>query len=235
MIKRSRRFTNIIQNLDKNLIYSPDDALSLLKDFSSVNFIETLEAHISLGLDPKYADQQLRSTVILPKGSGKTIKVAVITQGDNLNKALLAGADKVGSDDLVNEILNGYLAFDKLIATPDMMLMIAKLGRILGPRGLMPSPKSGTVTNDLKDAINEFKAGKLEYKIDRTGIVHVPIGKMNFSVDDLKINLKALQDSIEKNRPSGSRGKYWKSLYLSSTMGPGIPVDIGLMKDCVTG
>lgn len=235
MVKRSRRFTSILQKLDKTLLYSPDDALSFLKDWSSVNFIETLEAHISLGLDPKYADQQLRSTVILPKGSGKTIRVAVIAKGDNLNVASTAGADKVGAEDLVEEILNGYLAFDKLIVTPDMMLMIAKLGRILGPRGLMPSPKSGTVTSNLKEAITEFKAGKLEYKIDRTGIVHVPIGKIDFSVCDLKLNLKALYDSIEKNRPSGSRGKYWKSLYLSSTMGPGIPVDIGLLKESLTG
>lgn len=235
MVKRSRRFASIVENLDKTLFYSPDDAFSFLKDFSSVNFVETLEAHISLGLDPKYADQQLRSTVILPKGSGKTIKVAVIAQGDYLNIASMAGADKVGAEDLIEEILEGYLDFDKLIVTPDMMLMIAKLGRVLGPRGLMPSPKSGTVTNNLKEAITEFKAGKLEYKIDRTGIVHVPIGKINFSINDLKLNLKALYDSIEKNRPSGSRGKYWKSLYLSSTMGPGIPVDIALLKEIVTG
>ena len=235
MVKRSRRFVSILEKLDRTLLYSPDDALSFLKEFSSVNFIETLEAHISLGLDPKYADQQLRSTVILPKGSGKTIKVAVITQGDYLNIASMAGADKVGAEDLIEEILEGYLDFDKLIVTPDMMLMIAKLGRILGPRGLMPSPKSGTVTNNLQEAITEFKAGKLEYKIDRTGIVHVPIGKLSFSIDDLKLNLQALYDSIEKNRPSGSRGKYWKSLYLSSTMGPGIPVDIGFLREGVTG
>nr|YP_009396689.1 ribosomal protein L1 [Vertebrata australis]ARW65875.1 ribosomal protein L1 [Vertebrata australis] len=235
MVKRSRRFIEISQKLNKNSLYHPDEALTLLQDLSSVNFIETLEAHISLGLDPKYADQQLRATVILPKGSGKIIKVAVISKGDNLDVALSAGADKVGSEDLIEEIFQGYLDFDKLIATPDMMLLIAKLGRLLGPKGLMPSPKSGTVTNNLKDAISEFKAGKLEYKIDRTGILHVPIGKLNFSTNDLKANLKALQDSIDKNRPTGSRGKYWKSLYLSSTMGPGIPVDINLLKDYVSG
>lgn len=235
MVKHSRRFIKILQKLDKNLLYSPDQAVTLLKDFSSVNFIETLEAHISLGLDPKYADQQLRATVILPKGTGKNIKVAVIAKGENLSTALAAGADKVGSEDLIEEILHGYIGFDKLIATPDMMLLIAKLGRLLGPKGLMPSPKSGTVTNNLKDAISEFKAGKLEYKIDRTGILHVPIGKLSFSTNDLKVNLKALQDSIETNRPTGSKGKYWKSLYLSSTMGPGIPVDINLLKDYVSG
>nr|YP_009400006.1 ribosomal protein L1 [Tolypiocladia glomerulata]ARW69825.1 ribosomal protein L1 [Tolypiocladia glomerulata] len=233
MAKRSRRFISIMQKFDKSLLYSPDEALTLLKKFSSVGFTETLEAHVSLGLDPKYADQQLRSTVILPKGSGKNVRVAVISKGDNINIALSSGADKVGSEDLIDEIMAGNLDFDKLIATPDMMLLIAKLGRILGPRGLMPSPKSGTVTNNLKEAIHEFKAGKLEYKIDRSGIVHVPIGKLNFSVSDLKINLKALQESIEKNRPSGSKGKYWKSLYLSSTMGPGISVDINVLKDYV--
>nr|ARW65059.1 ribosomal protein L1 [Polysiphonia sertularioides] len=233
MVKRSRRFLKILNQLDKDVLYSPDQALVMLKNFSSVKFIETLEAHVSLGLDPKYADQQLRSTLILPKGSGKKVKVAVITKNDKIELAKFAGADIVGSEELVEEILKGYLDFDKLIATPDMMLMIAKLGRVLGPRGLMPSPKSGTVTNNLKEAIVEFKAGKLEYKIDRTGILHVPIGKLDFEIEDLKINLKTLQESIDKNRPSGSKGKYWKSLYLSSTMGPGIPVDTNLMKDSI--
>nr|WGH12969.1 ribosomal protein L1 [Echinothamnion sp.] len=230
MVKHSRRFLKILQQLDKNSLYSPNEAFSLLKQCSSVNFVETLEAHIALGVDPKYADQQLRSTVILPKGSGKVVRVAVITQGDKVNTAIAAGADLVGSEDLIEEIFQGRLDFDKLIATPDMMLLIAKLGRFLGPRGLMPSPKSGTVTNELISAISEFKSGKLEYKVDRTGILHVPIGKLNFSVDDLILNLKALQESIDKNKPSGSKGKYWKSLYLSSTMGPGVPVDLNFLK-----
>nr|WMP11922.1 50S ribosomal protein L1 [Laurencia australis] len=234
MPKHSRRFTEILQKLDKSLLYSPEEAINLLKGFSSVKFAETLEVHITLGLDPKYADQQLRSTVILPKGSGKVVRVAVITQGDKLSEAVSAGADIVGSDDLIQQILEGNLNFDKLIATPDVMLLIAKLGRVLGPRGLMPSPKSGTVTNDLKNAISEFKSGKLEYKVDRTGILHVPIGKLIFDIDDLLLNLKALQDSIDKNCPSGSKGKYWKSLYLSSTMGPGIPVDVSLLRDMKT-
>ena len=235
MVKRSRRFLKISQKLNKNSFYSPDEALTILKELSSVNFVETLEAHISLGLDPKYADQQLRSTVILPKGSGKVVKVAVITKADKVDVALSAGADIVGSEDLIEQISRGLLDFDRLIATPDMMLLIAKLGRVLGPRGLMPSPKSGTVTNDIKSAISEFKAGKLEYKIDRTGVVHVPIGKLNFPVGDLISNLKVLQESIDKNKPSGSKGKYWKSLYLSSTMGPGIPIDINSLKDIKIG
>nr|YP_009391938.1 ribosomal protein L1 [Acrosorium ciliolatum]ARW60082.1 ribosomal protein L1 [Acrosorium ciliolatum] len=231
MHKRSRRFSQILQKLDKNKIYSPIEALKFLQDISSVNFIETLEAHIVLGLDPKYADQQLRSTVILPKGTGQVIKVAVITRGEKLSDALSAGADTVGSDDLIEDILNGFLDFNKLIATPDMMLLIAKLGRILGPRGLMPSPKAGTVTNDLKNAITEFKSGKLEYKIDRTGIVHVPIGKLDFQPNDLHLNLKALQESIDKNRPSGAKGRYWKSLHLSSTMGPSVRININMLRD----
>nr|YP_009397932.1 ribosomal protein L1 [Sonderella linearis]ARW67118.1 ribosomal protein L1 [Sonderella linearis] len=235
MRKHSRRFCEILKKIDKNSLYSSEDALKILQQLSSVNFLETLEAHIALCLDPKYADQQLRSTVILPKGSGKIIRVAVITCGDQISEALSAGADLVGSEDLIDEIFKGRLDFDKLIVTPNMMLLIAKLGRILGPRGLMPSPKSGTVTNEVKNAISEFKAGKLEYKIDRTGIIHVPIGKLNFNLSDLSVNLKALQESIDKNRPSGSKGKYWKSLYLSSTMGPSIPININLLRDYKIG
>nr|QCI06077.1 ribosomal protein L1 [Delesseria sanguinea] len=231
MRKYSRRFSEILEQVDKSIQYTPLDAVKLLQKLSNVNFIETLEAHIGLGLDPKYADQQLRATVILPKGTGKVIKVAVITKGEKLSEASSAGADLVGSEDLIEEILKGNLNFDKLIATPDMMLLIAKLGRILGPRGLMPSPKSGTVTADVKSAINEFKAGKLEYKVDRTGILHIAIGKLNFAAEDLNLNLKTLQESIDKNRPSGAKGKYWKSLYLSSTMGPSVPINISILRD----
>nr|YP_009393183.1 ribosomal protein L1 [Bostrychia moritziana]ARW61745.1 ribosomal protein L1 [Bostrychia moritziana] len=231
MRKRSRRFLQIVQQIDPKILYGSEEALKLLKSLSNVNFIETLEVHIALGLDPKYADQQLRSTVILPKGTGKVIKVAVIAKGEKLSEALTVGADIVGSEDLIQEIMQGRLDFDKLIATPDMMLMIAKLGRVLGPKGLMPSPKSGTVTNDITSAVCEFKSGKLEYKIDRTGIVHVPIGKLDFEIDDLNLNLKMLQKSIDKNKPAGSKGKYWKSVYLSSTMGPAIPINISSLRD----
>lgn len=231
MRKHSRRFSNIIQKIDKYKLYSHYEALNLLKELSTVKFIETLEAHVALGLDPKYADQQLRATVILPKGTGKDVRVAVITKGDKINEALSAGADIVGSEELIEEIIKGRLDFDKLIATPDVMLLIAKLGRVLGPRGLMPSPKAGTVTMELSNAISEFKSGKLEYRVDRTGVLHVPLGKLNFSVNDLSMNLKAIQESIDKNRPSGSKGKYWKSCYLSSTMGPSIPINITLLRE----
>ena len=230
MRKRSRRFQQMVQKVDKNKLYSPLESIDLLKSLSSVNFIETIEAHIVLGLNPKYADQQLRSTVKLPKGTGKLVKVAVITQGNALKEAELAKADVWGSQDLVEEIMQGRLDFDKLIVTPDMMPLIAKLGRILGPKGLMPSPKSGTVTNDVIYTVNEFKAGKLEYRLDRSGILHIPFGKLSFSTNDLYTNLIALQESINKNRPTGAKGKYWKSMYLSSTMGPSIQTDISNFK-----
>lgn len=231
MRKRSRRFFQALQAVDKNKTYSPLEAIELLKNISRLNFIETLEVHAVLGLDPKYADQQLRATVILPKGTGKKIRIAVITKGENIALASSAGADIVGEEDLINEIFESRLDFDKLIATPDMMLLIAKLGRILGPRGLMPSPKAGTVTTDVKSAISEFKSGKLEYKVDRTGVLHVPIGKLDFSVNDLYSNLKTLQESVDKNRPVGSKGKYWKSLYLSSTMSPSLFIDTNILRD----
>ena len=230
MQKTSRRYKQLLKKISKP-IYPPLEALQLAGQMSNVNFIETVEVHISLNLDPKYADQQLRATVTLPKGTGKIVRIAVITSGANLLKAKSAGADIVGSEELIQDISQGRLDFNKLIATPEMMPLIAKLGRLLGPRGLMPSPKAGTVTNDLIKSIAEFKAGKLEYRVDRAGIVHVPLGKANFKIEDLLINLIAIKDSIEKNRPSGSKGKYWKSVYISSTMSPSIPLDINLFRD----
>jgi large subunit ribosomal protein L1 len=225
MSRISRRFKSASMQVEKKL-YNYIEAISLLKQISSAKFVETVEAHIVLGLDPKYADQQLRSTVILPKGIGKNIKVVVISKNDNLTEASLSGADIVGSEDIIDQILQGFLDFDKLIATPDMMPSIAKLGRILGPRGLMPSPKAGTVTMNVGQSVKEFKLGKVEYKIDKTGILHVPFGRVNFSIDDLCLNLCTLQESINKNRPSGSKGKYLKTLNICSTMGPAIKVDI---------
>ena len=233
MRKRSRRFQQILQRVNKSKFYPPLEAIKLLQLVSNVNFVETIETHIVLSLDPKYSDQQLRSTVILPKGTGKEFKIAVITQGQAMEDSISSGANVVGSHDLVDQISKGRLDFDKLIATPDMMPVIAKLGRVLGPRGLMPSPKSGTVTTDIASTITEFRSGKLEYRLDRSGILHIPFGKLTFPAEDLNINLMALRESINKNRPSGAKGKYWHSVHLSSTMGPSIPIDINFFRQTI--
>ena len=212
-------------------VYQPLEALSIIKENANAKFDETIEAHIRLGIDPKYTDQQLRTTVALPHGTGQSIKIAVITSGENVSKAKSAGADLFGEEDLVESINKGNMEFDLLIATPDMMPKVAKLGRVLGPRGLMPNPKAGTVTNDISNAIKEFKAGKLEFRADKAGIVHVRFGKASFTKEALFDNLKTLQESIDKNKPTGSKGKYWKSLYVTSTMGPSVQLDINALQD----
>ena len=212
-------------------IYAPLEALSIIKENANAKFDETIEAHIRLGIDPKYTDQQLRTTVALPHVTGQSIKIAVISSGENVSKAKAAGADLFGEEDLVESINKGKMDFDLLIATPDMMPKVAKLGRVLGPRGLMPNPKAGTVTNDIANAIKEFKAGKLEFRADKAGIVHVRFGKASFTKEALFENLKTLQESIDKNKPSGAKGKYWKTFYVTSTMGPSVQVDINAVQD----
>ena len=231
MVKKVSRRLQELQKKVEDRVYQPLEALNLLKETATAKFPESAEAHIRLGIDPKYTDQQLRTTVALPKGTGQIVRVAVIARGEKVTEANNSGADLAGSEELIDEIQKGMMDFDVLIATPDVMPQVAKLGRLLGPRGLMPSPKGGTVTFDVAQAISEFKAGKLEFRADRTGIVHVMFGKASFSVEDLMVNLKALQETIDRNRPSGAKGRYWRSIYVSATMGPSIQVDINALRD----
>jgi large subunit ribosomal protein L1 len=230
MRKQSRRHKENIKKT-KNTVYSNlEKAIATLKETSTTKFVETVELHANLNIDPKYADQQLRTTITLPHGVGKQVIIAVLTNDENFNEAQSANADIVGNDDLIERITQGDIAFDLLIATPNMMPKLAKLGRVLGPKGLMPSPKSGTVTSTLKSTLTEFKKGKFEYKADKTGIVHVNFGKSDFSDIQLVENLKALYNSIEKNRPSGVKGKYFKSLYICTTMGSSIQLDLNVFE-----
>ena len=228
--KLSRRMRELAGKVEERA-YEPLDALTLAKETATAKFSETVEAHLRLGIDPKYTDQQLRTTVALPKGTGQTVRVAVIARGEKVAEATEAGADLAGSEELIDDIQKGMMDFDVLVATPDMMPKVAKLGRLLGPRGLMPSPKGGTVTFDVGPAIDEFKAGKLEFRADKAGIVHVGIGKATFEPADLLENLKTLQEVVDRNRPSGAKGRYWRSLYVSATMGPSIEVDINALRD----
>lgn len=231
MAKKVSRRLEELQKKVEDRVYEPVEGLSLLKQTATAKFPEAAEAHIRLGIDPKYTDQQLRTTVALPKGTGQVVRVAVVARGEKVAEATNAGADLVGSEELIEEIQKGMMDFDLLIATPDVMPQVAKLGRLLGPRGLMPSPKGGTVTTNVAQAIAEFKAGKLEFRADRTGIVHVMFGKVSFSPEDLLVNLKALQETIDRNRPSGAKGRYWRTMYVSATMGPSIQLDINALRD----
>ncbi len=229
--KQSRRMRELLQKVEEDKAYQPLEALQLLKETATAKFDETAEVHIKLGIDPKYTDQQLRTTVSLPKGTGQVVRVAVIARGEKVKEAEDAGAEIYGSEELIEDISKGMMDFDILIATPDMMPKVAKLGRVLGPKGLMPSPKGGTVTADLQPAVQAFKAGKLEFRADKTGIVHVMFGKASFSAEDLLANLKALQETVDRNRPGGAKGRYWRTVYVSASMGPSIMVDISALQD----
>ena len=228
MRKFSRRQITNLEKTQNNIYSDLQEAITVLKNTSNAKFVETVELHANLNIDPKYADQQLRTTVTLPNGVGKQVKIAVLTNEENFAEAEAANADIVGNDQLIEKITQGTLDFDLLIATPNMMPKLAKLGRVLGPKGLMPSPKSGTVTSTLTSTLEEFKKGKFEYKADKTGVVHVSFGKSDFTLEQLMENLTALYNSIEQNRPSGVKGKYFKSLFICTSMGPSIKLDLDI-------
>jgi large subunit ribosomal protein L1 len=229
MKKYSKRIKELNKLITKNS-YSAQEGVNLLKNLGTAKFVESVEAHVSLNIDPKYANQQLRTSLVLPNGTGKSLRIAVFTEPDFVSEVLKMGATIAGSDDLLEEMGAGKLDFDLLITTPQLMPKLAKLGRVLGPKGLMPSPKSGTVTTNLKEAINEFKKGKLEYRADKTGIVHLSFGKISFSSQELLENLLSLHNSIEKNKPSGVKGKYFKSFHICTTMSPSISLDLSTFK-----
>ena len=228
MKKLSKRLQKL-NNLVEKKLYSVDESIKLLKETATASFVESTEAHISLNIDPKYADQQLRTTLVLPNGTGKTVRLAVLIPDEKIKPEYKQQADIVGSNDLIEKITKGDIDFDILIASPDMMPKLAKLCRVLGPKGLMPSPKSGNVTDDISETINQFKKGKIEYKADRTGIVHLNFGKSNFTNEQLLQNLLAFYNSVEQNKPSGVKGKYFKSFYICNTMGPSIQIDLTSM------
>ena len=226
MAKQSRKHAEALAKVDRSRFYSPDEAIVLAKETSYVKFDATVEAHVRLGIDVRHADQQVRSTVVLPAGTGRAVRVAVFAQGDKAAEALTAGADKVGAEDLAKEIEGGTIDFDVAVATPDMMGVVGRLGRILGPRGLMPNARTGSVTADVTRVIREIKAGRVEFRADRQGLLHVPIGKVSFSEDALKDNLRALVAAVLAAKPSGAKGTYVRTVTLASTMGPGVHVDV---------
>jgi large subunit ribosomal protein L1 len=226
MAQHGKKYREALKLVDRTQAYAPADAVDLVKQTSIVNFDPSVEAHLRLGVDPRHADQMVRGTVVLPHGTGKVVRVIVFAQGEKAQDALHAGADEVGGEDLVKKIEGGWLEFDVAVATPDMMGMVGKLGRILGRRGLMPNPKAGTVTFDVERAINEVKAGRVEFKVDKAGIIHVPVGKASFDAAALVANLAVLLDAINRAKPAGAKGTYLKGLTIASTMSPGVRVDL---------
>jgi large subunit ribosomal protein L1 len=226
-----KKYVDATRKFDRDRLYTPAEAFDLVKSLAKRNFDETVEITFRLGIDPRKADQMIRGTVSLPHGTGKAVRVAVFATGDAAREAEEAGADVVGADDLVTRVQEGFLDFDVAIATPDLMSQVGRLGRILGPRGVMPNPKTGTVTTDIGKTVAEFKAGKVEYRTDRNGNVHVPIGKVSFERDALLENFQAVLDEILRTKPAASKGRYIKSITTSSTMGPGIRIDPAVAVD----
>jgi large subunit ribosomal protein L1 len=223
--RHSKRFREAGKLVNRAQLHEPPAALALLKQVPAAKFDETVEAHIRLGVDPKQADQQVRGTVVLPHGTGKPVRVLVFAKGEKVKEAQDAGADHAGLEEFVEKIQGGWLEFDVAIATPDVMNVVGRLGRVLGPRGLMPNPKAGTVTFDVGRAVKEVKAGKIEYRVDRFGILHVPLGKASFSTDALLENFATLVHAVVRSKPAASKGQYLRSISLTSTMGPGVRVD----------
>lgn len=227
-MKRGKKYQESLKLVDKSKLYESQEALELVQKVATAKFDETIEAHIKLGVDGRHAEQQVRGAVVLPHGTGKTVKVLVFAKGDKAKEAEAAGADYVGAEELLPKIQNdGWLDFDVVVATPDMMSVVGRLGRVLGPKGLMPNPKSGTVTMDVTKAINDIKAGKVEYRLDKTNIIHVPIGKASFGTEKLVENFHTLMGAIIKAKPSAAKGQYMRSVSISSTMSPGIKLNPG--------
>ena len=224
-MKRGKKYVEAAKQIDRAVAYEPAEAITLVKKTAVAKFDETIEVHIRTGCDGRHAEQQVRGAVVLPNGTGKTVKVLVFAKGDKVNEAEAAGADHVGGDELIPKIQNdGWLDFDVVVATPDMMGVVGRLGKVLGPKGLMPNPKAGTVTMDVTKAINDIKAGKIEYRLDKSNIIHVPIGKASFEEAKLQENFSALMEAIVKAKPSALKGQYLRSITLTSTMGPGVKV-----------
>ena len=225
-MKRGKKYVEAAKLVDRATLYDKEDAIAIVKKASTAKFDETVEAHIRTGCDGRHADQQIRGAVVLPHGTGKKVRVLVFAKGDKADAALAAGAEFVGGEELIPKIQNeGWLDFDVVVATPDMMGVVGRLGRVLGPKGLMPNPKAGTVTMDVTKAVQDIKAGKIEYRLDKTNIIHVPIGKVSFTEEQLADNLQTLMDAVIKARPSTLKGQYLKSVSISSTMGPGVKIN----------
>ncbi len=224
MPKRGKKYQTALEKFDRNTLYEPPEALRLVKEGAAAKFDETVEVSIRLGIDVRHADQQVRGAVVLPKGTGKSRKVLVFAKGDKAQEAADAGADYVGAEEMVEKIQGGWMDFEVTVATPDMMSTVGKLGKLLGPRGLMPNPKTGTVTFDIGRAVKEIKAGKIEYRADKSGIIHAPIGKVSFAQEDLGENFSTLLDVVLRAKPAAAKGQYLKGVTVSSTMGPGVRV-----------